>query len=136
MRYKIATQLVRAGRNVARNEGGVNPPVQRVSTLILERVADLYDDDVKTYGLDGMAVHEALAEALIAIEGGAGVTFAPSGLAACALPFLAFCQAGDHVLVPDSVYGPTRRFCDGMLQRFGVETDAFGSGQGPIDGLV
>jgi cystathionine beta-lyase len=122
MRYKIATQLVRAGRNVARNEGGVNPPVQRVSTLILERVADLYDDDVKTYGLDGMAVHEALAEALIAIEGGAGATFAPSGLAACALPFLAFCQAGDHVLVPDSVYGPTRRFCDGMLQRFGVET--------------
>lgn len=125
MRYRIATDLVRAGRNRARNEGGVNPPVQRVSTLILERVDQLYDDDVKTYGLDGMAVHEALSEALIAIEGGAGVTFAPSGLGACALPFLAFCEAGAHALVPDSVYGPTRRLCDGLLTRFGVETTMY-----------
>ncbi|MBU6371714.1 MAG: cystathionine beta-lyase [Alphaproteobacteria bacterium] len=126
MRYRIATDLVRAGRNRARNEGGVNPPVHRVSTLILERVDQLYDDDnVKTYGLDGMAVHEALAEALVAIEGGAGVTFAPSGLGACALPFLAFCEAGSHALVPDCVYGPTRRLCDGLLARFGVETQIY-----------
>lgn len=125
MRYRIATDLVRAGRNRARNEGGVNPPVHRVSTLILDRVDQLYDDDIKTYGLDGMAVHEALAEALIAIEGGAGVTFAPSGLAACALPFLTFCETGAHALVPDSVYGPTRRLCDGLLARFGVETTIY-----------
>jgi len=122
VRYRIATELVQAGRNRARNEGGVNPPVHRVSTLILERVDQLFDDNVKTYGLDGMAVHEALAEALTAIEGGAGVTFAPSGLAACTLAFLAFLEAGAHALAPDSVYGPTRRLCDGALARFGVET--------------
>ena len=121
-RFRIATDLTLAGRDRVRNEGGVNPPVQRVSTLILDRVDDLYDDSVKTYGLDGMAVHEALADGLMALEGGAGVTFAPSGLAACTLPFLALTQPGAHVLVPDSVYGPTRRFCDGMLARLGVET--------------
>jgi cystathionine beta-lyase len=66
-----------------------------------------------------MAVQEALREALVAIEGGAGAQLAPSGLAACTLALFTVARAGGEVLVTDAVYGPTRRFCDQMLKRMG-----------------
>ena len=52
----------------------------------------------------------------------AGVALLPSGLAAISTALLAVLKAGDHLLVTDSVYQPTRKFCDGMLKRYGVTT--------------
>lgn len=114
------TRVLAAGRNPTRNEGAVAPPIHRHSTVVLERYADLYRDDIRTYGLEGGAVHEALRTALIEVEGGSGCELVPSGLSACALALMAFVGAGDHVLVPDSVYGPTRRLLRNTLARFGV----------------
>ncbi len=116
------TRLALAGRDRARNAGGVNPPVHHATTLLLEDVDELYAPGVKTYALEGMAVQEALCEALLAIEGGAAATLAPSGLAACTLALSTIARAGGEVLVADCVYGPTRRFCDTVLARLGVRT--------------
>lgn len=118
----IDTRLVLAGRDAARAEGAVNPPIHRATTLILPDADELYGKDTKTYALDGMAVQDALKEALVAVEGGAGATLTPSGLSACTLALLSMAQAGGELLVSDSVYQPTRRFCDTMLKRLGVTT--------------
>jgi cysteine-S-conjugate beta-lyase len=118
----LRTRLVQAGRAQHGAEGGVNPPVQRASSLLFQSVAALYADDQRTYGLDGMLVHDAVRDAVNAIEGGAGASLVPSGLAACTLALLSVLKAGDDVLVTDSVYGPTRRFCDGLCARLGVTT--------------
>lgn len=116
------TRLALAGRDPARFDGAVNPAIHRASTLVIEDTNDLYNTPKKTYALEGMAVQEALCEALRAVEGGAGVSLAPSGLAACTLALLACAREGGEVLMVDSCYGPTRRFCDTMLRRMGVVT--------------
>jgi cystathionine beta-lyase len=116
------TRLVLAGRDAARFDGAVNPPLHRATTLVFDDPDDLYGVPHKTYALEGMAVQEALRDALVAIEGGAGATLAPSGLGACTLALLTMAKAGGEMLVTDSVYGPTRRFCDTMLARLGVRT--------------
>jgi cystathionine beta-lyase len=116
------TRLAMAGRDATRSEGAVNPPVHRASTLVISKVEDLYGEGKRTYALDGMAIHEALKDALVSLEGGAGATLAPSGLMACTLAILTLAREGGEILVVDSVYGPTRRFCDRMLKRLGVRT--------------
>ena len=73
-----------------------------------------------TYGTRGTPTTDALCEAIDALEGSAGTVLVPSGLAAVTVPFLAFLSAGDHALIVDSVYFPTRHFCDTMLKRLGV----------------
>ena len=123
--YRLGTRLARAGRDPKRSDGAVNPPIHRASTLILDDTADLFSGQVKTYALEGMAIQEALCEALVAIEGGAGAVLAPSGLAACTLALLSVARGGGEILVTDSVYGPTRRFCDTVLKRLGIKTIYF-----------
>lgn len=123
--WRLATRLNLAGRDPARHDGAVNTPVHRATTLVLDEVAQLYGAPNKTYALEGMAVQEALQQALIAVEGGAGATLAPSGLAACTLAILTVAADGGEMLVTDSVYGPTRRFCNTMLKRLGVRTRYF-----------
>lgn len=119
-KYRLETRLALAGRDPARFDGAVNTPIHRTTTIVLPEVADLYDKPIKTYGLEGMAVQEALCEALVAVEGGAGAVLAPSGLGACTLALLSVAEAGGEILVTDSVYGPTRRFCDTLLKRLGI----------------
>jgi cysteine-S-conjugate beta-lyase len=121
-KLRFETRLAHAGRDRARSEGAVNPPVHRATTLLIDDVDDLYGTPKKTYGIDGMAVQEALREALVAIEGGAGATLTPSGLAACTLALMTVARAGGEVLVTDALYAPTRRFCETALKRFGVRT--------------
>jgi cystathionine beta-lyase len=113
------TRLVHAGRNPAGNGVAVNPPVHRATTLLFEDTETLYDAP-KTYAIDGMAVQEALREALVAIEGGAGAVLAPTGLAACTLAILTVVRPDSELLVVDSAYKPTRNFCNRMLRRFNV----------------
>lgn len=122
-----ATQLIHAGMGEvpAARARTVGPPIQRGSTLLLPNAASLYDYSRPTYGRNGLAVHEALAEALCALEHAEHVELYGSGLAALSGAMLAVLKAGDRVLVADGVYGPTRRFCDHVLRRFGVEVGYF-----------
>jgi cystathionine beta-lyase len=122
-----ATRLVEGGRRKQWRGRLVNPPVERASTILFDSVADLHRSrpglGSYRYGLQGTATHWALAEALTEIEpGAAGTALYCSGLAAITTPLLAVLGPGDELLAPDNVYGPTRRFCDSILNRYGVAT--------------
>lgn len=134
---KLSTRVSHAGRDRKLTQGGVNPVVQRASTVIVESAAKLFEPGGWTYGRHGTATHEALKQALCEIEGSAHCALAPSGLMACIVPFLAFVKPGGHVLVGDNVYGPTRRFVDRTLSRLGVEATYFDPAVGVgIAGLI
>jgi cystathionine beta-lyase len=114
------------GREPRRFLGAVNTPVFRATTMLFSTVKELEqavrgEYDGISYGLHGLPTVTDLQDAVTAIEGGYGALAVPSGLTATTLPLLALANAGDHVLVTDSVYGPTRRFCDHHLTRIGVE---------------
>ena len=109
----------RGGGTLART---VNPPIQRGSTVLLPNAASLYDESQLTYGITGLSSPAALQAALAELEGSPDVTLYPSGLAAITGVMLALLKAGDEILVVDSAYKPTRRFCDRVLTRFGVAT--------------
>src|SRR4051794_36648650 len=119
------TALVTSGRDTRAQKGFVNPPVVHGSTVLYPTAEDLHAHRGEfQYGRHGTPTTKALQEALMALEGPAcaGVGLAPSGLAAISTALLAVLKAGDHVLVCDNVYRPSRNFCDGLLARFGVET--------------
>jgi cystathionine beta-lyase len=119
------TRLVTAGRDAADFHGFVNPPVYHASTVLYPSAADLVAHRSRyQYGRRGTPTTEALENALRAIEGPdcAGVSLLPSGAAAVSTALLSVLKAGDHLLVTDSVYRPTRVFADTILKRFGVET--------------
>jgi cystathionine beta-lyase len=121
--FKPATRLVVGGRDPAANHGFVNPPVHHVSTVLYPTAEDFLARRARyLYGRRGTPTSEALEDALRALEGPgcAGVALLPSGLAAISTALLAVLKASDHLLVTDSVYQPTRKFCDGMLKRYGV----------------
>ena len=104
----------------------VAPPIQKGSTVLLPNAAALYDDEAYvTYGRQGLATHNALRVALAELEGATEVALYPSGVAALSGAMLAVLRAGDEVLVVDTIYKPTRRFCDRVLTRFGVSTRYF-----------
>ncbi len=125
-RLNERTRLVLAGRDPSDSYGFVNPPIVRGSTVVYPNTEDFLARKARyTYGTHGNPTLDALEAAANTIEGGAGVVVTPSGLLACTLPFLAAASAGDHVLVTDSVYRPTRNFCDGMLVRMGVEVEYY-----------
>jgi cystathionine beta-lyase len=123
--YKPDTKLATGGRNPFAHYGYVNPPVYHASTLLYPTAEDfLAHRGPYQYGRRGTPTSEALENALREIEGDgcAGVSLLPSGLAAISTALLSVLGAGDHVLVTDSVYGPTRKFCDTVLKRMGVAT--------------
>ncbi|HEY6916026.1 MAG TPA: cystathionine beta-lyase [Allosphingosinicella sp.] len=121
------TKLISGGRRKEWTAGLVNPPVHHASTILFDSVADMRASIGKrhkpSYGRQGTPTSWALEEALTALEpGAAGTCLFPSGLAAVSAALLAVLKPGDALLVPDSVYGPTRIFCDDMLARFGIRT--------------
>jgi cystathionine beta-lyase len=99
----------------------VGPAIQRGSTVLVPRAADLYDHSRVTYGRQGLSAQAALKDALCELEGAAGGELYPSGLSAVTGAMLAVLRTGDEVLVVDTIYAPTRRFCDRMLSRYGVK---------------
>jgi cysteine-S-conjugate beta-lyase len=121
------TRLVHGGRRREWRGRLVNPPVHRTSTILFDSVAELRSAAPEFgklyYGLHGTPTQWALAEALTEMEpGAAGTMLYCSGLAAVAAALLSVLSAGDELLMTDSAYGPTRRFCDGFLKRYGVTT--------------
>lgn len=124
--FGTLTDLVTGGRDPADAYGFVNPPVVRGSTVVWPTVADMKAGRGRyTYGRRGSPTSDALSDALKLIEGGEHVALTPSGVTAVALALLSVLGAGDHLLMVDTVYDPTRRFCDGFLKRMGVETDYY-----------
>jgi cystathionine beta-lyase len=120
-----ATRLVTGGRDPLSYHGYVNPPVYHASTLLHRTAADyLAHRGPYQYGRRGTPTSEALATAIAGIEGPAcaGVALLPSGLAAVSVALLSVLKAGDHVLVTDSAYLPTRQFCDSVLTRWHIST--------------
>ncbi len=125
------TRLASAGRAPRDFHGAVNVPVYHASTILypsLDALEAMHlrreEDDSRdvTYGRSGTPTSYAFEDAVAELEGGYRTLSFPSGLAAIGAALLAFLKAGDHLLVSDSVYAPTRAFCDHVLRRFGVET--------------
>jgi cystathionine beta-lyase len=122
-RFGTRTRLVHAGRDPSEQHGFVNTPIYRGSTVIyptLEAITQRRSRFV--YGTKGTPTTESLETAWTQLADAAGTVIVGSGLAAVSVALLSCLKAGDHLLVTDSVYRPTRMFCEGMLKRFGVET--------------
>jgi cystathionine beta-lyase len=114
----------------------VAPVLQRGSTVLLPTAADLYRDDIATYGLEGLSSHIELGAALMDLEHGCTTVLYPSGLSAITCALMAVVKAGEQILCVDSVYKPTRRFCDEVLGSFGVTTTYYDPALSPEDILA
>lgn len=125
---KKNTRLIHAGRSKQWTGSAVNPPLVRASTIVFDTMQQLKDavkhrgDRVPYYGRRGTQTHFAFQEAMCELEGGAGCALYPCGAAAISGALLAFLKQGDHVLMVDTVYEPTRALCDKMLAGLGIET--------------
>ena len=121
----VCKPFVALRRNLEASGGYVNVPPYEGSTILHDDMEDLFgrvdnhlygDGTAQTYGTDGGPTHEAFYDAMNKLEGGAGTWAFSTGLAGCTIPMMAFLKTGDHMLVTDSVYGPTRQFCEVLLR--------------------
>jgi cystathionine beta-lyase len=123
---KKATKLVTIGRDPAANHGIVNPPVYHASTILFRSAEAFRNRDQEyVYGRRGTPTSTALETAVAEIEGGHACCLTSSGLAAICTALMAFTRPGDHVLIADTVYRPTRNFADTMLARIGVTVEYY-----------
>lgn len=121
------TQIVHAGSHPDKHKGAMNTPVYRASTIAFPSVRAMRDGvkkrfDSVFYGRHGTPSSFALEEAMTAVEGGHRSIAVPSGLAGIAITLLTYLKSGDHLLMVDTVYGPTRSFCQRMKTQYGIET--------------
>ncbi|MCQ8280110.1 cystathionine beta-lyase [Acetobacteraceae bacterium KSS8] len=132
--FSTDTLLVHAGRDPERHHGIVNPPVYHCSTVLFSSVDQLLETrrdrasgafEGFTYGREGTPTTRALEDAITALEGGFRAVTTSCGLGAISASLMAFLQAGDHLLIVDSVYGPARHFCEEVLAKFGVIVEFF-----------
>jgi cystathionine beta-lyase len=120
---RTSTNIVHSGRDPFAHHGFVNPPVYRGSTVLFKSLEAFEKREQRyVYGRRGTPTTDALEDAICTLEGGVRTWLTPSGAAAIAAALLAFTKTGDHILVADTVYQPTRKMCNGILKRFGVET--------------
>ena len=135
---KTRSRLVHLGRDSDESQGFVNLPPFRGSTVLYPDVATLKSRNQRyTYGTHGTPTTEALGAAWTDIAGAAGTILVPSGCAAIVVALMAALGSGDHLLVTDSAYRPTRMFADATLKRMGVETTYYDPGIGAgIEALI
>ena len=128
---KTDTQLVHGGRRDEWSHGVVNPPVYRASTCLFESYAELRercaDPSARKlfYCRKGTPTQWALEEAITELENGEGTMLYPSGVVAITGAILSLVRAGDHILITDSAYEPTRTFSSGLLRQMGVEAEYY-----------
>ncbi len=123
---KDETVATHAGRMSAEHFGAVNTPVYRASTILYRDYEDIkHGKPPYTYGRRGTPSSKSFEDAITELEGGVRTVVCPSGLNAIALAILSVCGAGDHILVTDTAYGPTRSVCDRTFKRFGIETSYY-----------
>ena len=118
----LATKLIHT--EVSKKRRTVNPPIYRASTVLFDNEKELYGTK-PNYGRYGLEVHQELKDALCELENASYVNLTASGLTACALSLASFVQSGDHILVNDTIYKPTRRFCYRALKKMGVEVSRY-----------
>jgi cystathionine beta-lyase len=125
------TQLVTAGRSKQFTQGIINPPLYRASTVVFETMEDMrFAIKNKTngtlfYGRRGTPTHFAFQQAISELEGGVGTALYPCGAAAISASLLSFLKAGDHLLMVDTAYEPTRDLCDKLLAGLGISTSYY-----------
>lgn len=133
---KISTRLINAGKEEAQlSIKTINPPLHRASTVLFDSYADMLKANQGQfegveYGTCGLAAQKAFESAMTELEGAYGCRAFQSGIAAICMVLMAYTEQGDHILVCDNVYGPTRNFCDGFLSKYGVETEYLPSSVG------
>jgi cystathionine beta-lyase len=127
--FRRDTLLTHVGGSPTDRHGAVNPPVYRASTILFPTVAEWEASRVHAnrfkvlrYGQLGTPTTFALEEAIAALEGGYRAMLLPSGLAAATTVLLALLKSGDHLLMTDSAYQPTRHFAKVILARYGITT--------------
>ena len=127
-KHHISTRLLHEDNNVLPTKGTVNPPVHHASTILFDTLDDLEQSaspDLPlghtSYGIHGSTIQQALAQAITTMENGDDTIITASGLLAITLALSAVLESGDHLLMTDSVYGPTRRFCDQYLKSQNIE---------------
>ncbi len=126
--HSLQTKLSHLGRAGTRAPGFVNPAVHRGSTVLYATMAERRDsgshrlEQHLVYGTMGGPTHYMLEDVVAEIEGGTRCQVVSTGVSAITTPLLALLSSGEHCLMPDSVYGPTRTFCDTMLRRMGIAT--------------
>ena len=136
-KHRPATEMSHIGRAGTRINGFVNPPVHRGSTMLYPSCEDRRTNGSQRlgrgflYGTAGNPTHHALEDMVAAIEGGTRCQVVSTGLAAVTVPLLAYLSAGDHVLIPDNVYGPARNFADKYLSRMNITTTYYDPGISP-----
>ncbi|KFX79670.1 cystathionine beta-lyase, partial [Ralstonia solanacearum] len=114
------------GRDADEQHGFVNPPLYRGSTVIHKSIEGIEQNRGRFfYGTAGTPTIACLEDAWTQLTGACGTVLSPSGLGSVALALMTTTKAGDHVLIPDSVYGPSRSFCDGFLRKYGVDTEYY-----------
>lgn len=129
-----ATRLAHIARDSGRYDGLVNLPVQRGSSVLFPNVAALKAagarwDSAPYYGRHGTTPTFAFENAVAELHGGYRAVATCSGVSAITVALTALLERGDHLLMTDATYGPTRSFCDGMLRKFGVETTYYPPGE-------
>ena len=137
---RLATRLIHPDRYASTDFTSLAVPTWRGSTVVFDSVADVgdvNDPDQYRYGLYGTPTTRDLAIRIAAIEGAEQCVIVPSGQAAIALPYLAFCKSGDHVLLPHSAYGPNTELSADILKRMGIDVERYEPTIGPdIAGLI
>jgi cystathionine beta-lyase len=127
----IKTKLVKLGRNPKKQKGFINPGIYKGSTMIFNNfkhyLKDLKNNDDREtlYGINTNPSHTELENCISKLYNSSDTIIAPSGLAALVIPFFAYLKKGDEVLINDSVYGPTRTFCNNLLKNYGVKIKYF-----------
>jgi cystathionine beta-lyase len=123
---KFETKATSLGRMSDAHFGAVNTPVYRASTILFPDMAALKaGKQPYTYGRRGTPSTRSFEDAISGLEGAARTEVCTSGIQAIALAILSVCGAGDHILVVDSAYEPTRLLCDRTLKRLGIETSYY-----------
>lgn len=137
---RLATRLIHPDRYASTDFKSLAVPTYRGSTVLFDKVADIRDaadPGQYRYGLYGTPTTRELAQRIAAIEDAGHCLIVPSGQAAIALPYLAFCKAGDHVLLTESAYGPNLELAAGPMKALGVEVELYEPTiGGGIDGLI
>ena len=130
---KIKTKLTKIGRDPKKQKGFINPGIYKGSTMIFDNFKDYLEDIKKAddrntwYGINKNPFHKQLEESVSKLYNSEDTIIAPSGLAALIIPFLTFLKKDDEVLINDSVYGPTRTFCNNLLKNYGIKIKYFHS---------
>ena len=134
---KIKTKLTKIGRNPLKQKGFINPGTYKGSTMIFNSYQD-YLNDIKNaddrrtfYGINQNPFHKQLEDSISELYHCNDTVLSPSGLASIIIPFFAILKSGDEVLINDSVYSPTRTFCENILKQYNVKIKYFHQGTQP-----